>query len=102
MARSLVITGTCVGMRRMVPPRRVGRFAVERRTTGFATVEGALRHPTWQMGARCDRQRGAHNKGKSTEAPFVQPSYDRIEVVVHPQSVVHSFVKFIDSSVVAQ
>lgn len=70
-----------------------------------ATVEDALRHPTWQMGRKVtiDSATLANKALEVIEAHFLfELPYDRIEVVVHPQSVVHSFVEFIDGSVVAQ
>jgi 1-deoxy-D-xylulose-5-phosphate reductoisomerase len=70
-----------------------------------ATVKDALRHPTWQMGRKVtiDSATLANKALEVIEAHFLFGlSYDRIEVVVHPQSVVHSFVEFIDGSVVAQ
>jgi len=70
-----------------------------------ATVEDALRHPTWQMGRKVtiDSATLANKALEVIEAHFLFGlPYDRIEVVVHPQSVVHSFVEFIDGSVVAQ
>jgi 1-deoxy-D-xylulose-5-phosphate reductoisomerase len=70
-----------------------------------ATVEDALNHPTWKMGSKItvDSASLANKALEVIEAHhlFGVP-YDRIEVVVHPQSVVHSFVEFIDGSVVAQ
>ena len=70
-----------------------------------ATVEDALRHPTWRMGRKIsvDSATLANKALEIIEAHFLFGlPYDRIEVVVHPQSVVHSFVEFIDGSVVAQ
>ena len=70
-----------------------------------ATVDDALRHPTWQMGRKItiDSATLANKALEVIEAHFLFGlPYDRIEVVVHPQSVVHSFVEFIDGSVVAQ
>lgn len=70
-----------------------------------ATVEDALRHPTWQMGRKVtiDSATLANKALEVIEAHFLfDLPYERIEVVVHPQSVVHSFVEFIDGSVVAQ
>jgi 1-deoxy-D-xylulose-5-phosphate reductoisomerase len=70
-----------------------------------ATVEDALRHPTWQMGRKItiDSATLANKALEVIEAHFLFGlPYDRIDVVVHPQSVVHSFVEFIDGSVVAQ
>jgi 1-deoxy-D-xylulose-5-phosphate reductoisomerase len=70
-----------------------------------ATIEDALRHPTWQMGRKItiDSATLANKALEVIEAHFLfDLPYDRIEVVVHPQSIVHSFVEFIDGSVVAQ
>ena len=70
-----------------------------------ATVEDALRHPTWRMGRKItiDSATLANKALEVIEAHFLFGlPYDRIEVVVHPQSVVHSFVEFVDGSVLAQ
>ena len=70
-----------------------------------ATIEDALRHPTWRMGRKItiDSATLANKALEVIEAHFLFGlPYSRIEVVVHPQSVVHSFVEFIDGSVVAQ
>jgi 1-deoxy-D-xylulose-5-phosphate reductoisomerase len=70
-----------------------------------ATVTDALNHPTWTMGRKItiDSATLANKALEVIEAHhlFGIP-YDRIEVVVHPQSVVHSFVEFVDGSVLAQ
>jgi len=70
-----------------------------------ATLEDALRHPTWRMGRKItvDSATLANKALEVIEAHFLFGlPYDRIEVVVHPQSVVHSFVEFVDGSVLAQ
>jgi 1-deoxy-D-xylulose-5-phosphate reductoisomerase len=70
-----------------------------------ATIDDALRHPTWRMGRKItiDSATLANKALEVIEAHFLFGlPYNRIEVVVHPQSVVHSFVEFIDGSVVAQ
>lgn len=69
------------------------------------TVEEALAHPTWRMGAKVTVDSATlMNKGlEIIEARWlfgIPP--DRIEVVVHPQSIVHSLVEFVDGSVKAQ
>lgn len=69
------------------------------------TPEQALRHPTWTMGAKISIDSATMvNKGlEIIEAHFLfHIPYDRIDVVIHPQSVVHSAVSFIDGSVKAQ
>ena len=70
-----------------------------------ATVADALQHPTWRMGRKItvDSASLANKALEVIEAHFLFGlPYDRIEVVVHPQSVVHSFVEFVDGSVLAQ
>lgn len=70
-----------------------------------ATVADALQHPTWRMGRKItvDSATLANKALEVIEAHFLfGVPYDRIEVVVHPQSVVHSFVEFVDGSVLAQ
>ncbi|MSR36053.1 MAG: 1-deoxy-D-xylulose-5-phosphate reductoisomerase [Gemmatimonadetes bacterium] len=65
----------------------------------------ALRHPTWEMGAKItiDSATLANKALEVIEAHFLYGlPYSAIEVVVHPQSVVHSFVEFVDGSVLAQ
>src|SRR5262249_20269511 len=69
------------------------------------TVEEALRHPTWRMGNKItvDSATLANKALELIEAHhlFGLP-YDALEVVVHPQSIVHAFVEFCDGSVIAQ
>ena len=69
------------------------------------TVEDALAHPTWSMGPKITVDSSTlMNKGLEViEAHelFGVP-YDRIDVVVHPQSIVHSMVEFADGAVLAQ
>ena len=65
----------------------------------------ALRHPTWDMGAKItiDSATLANKALEVIEAHFLYGlEYDRIDAVVHPQSVIHSFVEFVDGSVLAQ
>jgi 1-deoxy-D-xylulose-5-phosphate reductoisomerase len=68
------------------------------------TVEQALRHPRWSMGPKITIDSATlMNKGlEAIEAHHLfGVSYDRIAVVVHPQSCVHSMVEFSDGSVKA-
>lgn len=70
-----------------------------------ATPKQALFHPTWRMGKKISIDSATlMNKGLEViEAHFlfdVPP--DRIEVIVHPQSIVHSLVSYIDGSMIAQ
>jgi 1-deoxy-D-xylulose-5-phosphate reductoisomerase len=70
-----------------------------------ASVEEALRHPNWEMGPKITIDSASlMNKGLEViEARwlFDMPP-ERIDVVVHPESIVHSAVEFVDSSVIAQ
>jgi 1-deoxy-D-xylulose-5-phosphate reductoisomerase len=69
------------------------------------TVEDALNHPTWKMGAKITVDSATlMNKGLEViEARwlFDVPS-DQVQVVVHPQSIIHSMVEYVDGSVIAQ
>jgi 1-deoxy-D-xylulose-5-phosphate reductoisomerase len=72
---------------------------------GAVTPEQALRHPTWTMGAKITIDSATlANKGLEViEAHWLYDvGYDAVEVVIHPQSVVHSAVRFVDGSVKAQ
>src|SRR4029079_19317852 len=69
------------------------------------TVESALAHPTWSMGPKITIDSSTlMNKGLEViEAHELYGTpYDRIDVVVHPQSVIHSMVEFTDGSTIAQ
>lgn len=92
--RRLVLTASG-GPLREWPAERIAR----------ATVDEALNHPTWRMGRKItvDSATLANKALEVIEAHhlFGLP-YDRIDVVVHPQSIVHSFVEFVDGSVLAQ
>ncbi len=68
-------------------------------------ASAALRHPTWDMGAKItvDSATLANKALEVIEAHFLYGlGYDSIDAVVHPQSVIHSFVEFVDGSVLAQ
>ncbi len=69
------------------------------------TLQDALEHPTWRMGPKntIDSSTLANKGLEVIEAHylFAMP-YDQIEVVVHPQSVVHSMVEYCDGTVLAQ
>ena len=69
------------------------------------TIEDALRHPTWTMGPKITVD-SATMMNKALEIIEARWLFDlrpeQIDVVVHPQSIVHSLVEFVDGSVVAQ
>jgi 1-deoxy-D-xylulose-5-phosphate reductoisomerase len=79
-----------------------GRTAAQLASVG---VDQALEHPTWKMGPKITIDSSTlMNKGLEViEAhELFGTAYEQIEVVVHPQSVVHSMVEFTDGSTVAQ
>jgi 1-deoxy-D-xylulose-5-phosphate reductoisomerase len=93
-------------VRRLVLTASGGPFrSWSRERLDGATLDDALNHPTWRMGRKIsvDSATLANKALEVIEAHFLfGVPYDRIDVVVHPQSVVHSFVEFVDGSVVAQ
>jgi 1-deoxy-D-xylulose-5-phosphate reductoisomerase len=77
----------------------------DRESLEAVTVADALAHPTWSMGPKITIDSSTlMNKGLEViEAhELFGVDYDRIDVVVHPQSVVHSMVEFTDAAVIAQ
>ena len=69
------------------------------------TVERALKHPTWEMGKKITIDSATlFNKGlEMIEARWLfDVEMDRVDVIVHPQSIVHSMVEFVDGSILAQ
>ncbi|MFT4636962.1 MAG: 1-deoxy-D-xylulose-5-phosphate reductoisomerase [Verrucomicrobiales bacterium] len=72
---------------------------------GDVTLEQALKHPTWEMGAKITIDSATlFNKGlEMIEARWLfQLPMTQVDVIVHPQSIVHSMVEFIDGSILAQ
>lgn len=69
------------------------------------SVEQALKHPNWSMGAKITIDSATMaNKGLEViEAHWLfKLDYSQIEVIIHPESIIHSMVEFIDHSVMAQ
>jgi 1-deoxy-D-xylulose-5-phosphate reductoisomerase len=82
-----------------------GPFLDEPSDLSDVTPQQALRHPTWSMGAKITIDSATlANKGLEViEAHWLYDvGYDAIEVVIHPQSLVHSAVRFVDGSLKAQ
>lgn len=74
-------------------------------TFGDITVEAALAHPTWKMGNKISIDSATMmNKGLEViEAHHLfDMSVDRVDIVIHPQSIVHSMVEYVDGSIIAQ
>ena len=75
------------------------------RSAAAVTTEEALSHPTWKMGPKItiDSATLVNKAYEAIEARWLYGlAYSRIEAVIHPQSVVHSFVEFTDGSFKAQ
>src|SRR5205085_12429157 len=69
------------------------------------TIEAALAHPTWRMGNKISIDSATMmNKGLEViEAHHLfSMSADEIDIVIHPQSIVHSMVEYVDGSIIAQ
>lgn len=69
------------------------------------TVKDALKHPNWSMGPKITIDSATMvNKGLEVmEAGWLfDVNYDQIQVVVHPQSIIHSMVEYVDGAVIAQ
>lgn len=92
--RRLILTASGGPFRRWTPEQ-----------IAAATPAQALKHPTWDMGRKISVDSATlFNKGlEMIEARFLfDVPMAKIEVIVHPQSVVHSMVEFVDGSVLAQ
>jgi 1-deoxy-D-xylulose-5-phosphate reductoisomerase len=92
--RRLIITASGGPFREWAPERIAQACAAD-----------ALRHPTWDMGAKItiDSASLANKALEVIEAHFLfGVPYERIEAVVHPQSIIHSMVEMVDGSVLAQ
>jgi 1-deoxy-D-xylulose-5-phosphate reductoisomerase len=98
--------GTKDEVRRLVLTASGGPFRGRRRADlTEVTPAQALAHPTWTMGPLVTTNSATLvNKGLEVieAALLFDVSYDQIEVVVHPQSMVHSMVEFADGSTIAQ
>ena len=93
-------------VRRLVLTASGGPFRTKDRTEmEKATVAEAMRHPTWEMGAKITIDSATlMNKGLEViEAHWLFGfSADEIDIVVHPESVLHSMIELVDGSVIAQ
>jgi len=98
--------GGADAVRRLLLTASGGPFrTASRESLGGVTPEQALNHPTWKMGPKITIDSATlFNKGlEMIEARWLfGVEMDRVEVVVHPQSIVHSMVEFVDGSVLAQ
>ena len=94
------------GLRRIILTASGGSFRdlpVEKLSS--VTVKDALKHPNWSMGQKITIDSATlMNKGLEViEAHYLfDVDYDRIDIVIHPQSIIHSLIEVQDTSVVAQ
>ena len=99
-------SGTPQEVRRLVVTASGGPFRGRSRDQmASVTPAEALAHPTWDMGRMVTTNSATLvNKGLEViEAHLLfDVDYERIDVVVHPQSIVHSMVEFVDGSTIAQ
>src|SRR6058998_2246195 len=100
------LDGRASEVRRIILTASGGPFRETRASElGSVTVEQALKHPTWNMGPKITVDSATlFNKGlEMIEAHWLfNVGMDRVEVVIHPQSIVHSMVEFADGSTLAQ
>jgi 1-deoxy-D-xylulose-5-phosphate reductoisomerase len=98
--------GTRSEVRRLILTASGGPFrGYSREDLALVTVADALKHPTWNMGAKITIDSSTlMNKGLEViEAhELFGIDYDRVDVVVHPQSVIHGMVEFSDGATIAQ
>jgi len=99
-------SGTPKEVRRIFLTASGGPFREKPRSEfGTITVEQAMKHPTWNMGGKITIY-SATMFNKALEIVEARWLFDlkanQIEVIVHPQSIIHSMVEFVDGSVIAQ
>ncbi len=100
------LQGEISGISRVILTASGGPFyKLTKKQLAKVTVEDALKHPTWEMGRKITIDSATlMNKGLEVIEVhwlFSLP-FDKIDIVLHPQSIVHSLVEFIDGSVKAQ
>jgi 1-deoxy-D-xylulose-5-phosphate reductoisomerase len=101
-----VIGESAKGVERIVLTGSGGPFrGWDRERLRHATVEQSLTHPTWKMGPKITVD-SATLMNKALEVIEARWLFDlppdRVDIVIHPESMIHSFVEFVDGSVVAQ
>ncbi len=101
-----LLSGQRAEVRRILLTGSGGPFrGATRKDLAEATLEQALTHPTWNMGPKITVD-SATMMNKALEVIEARWLFDmpveRIEVLIHPESIVHSLVEFVDGSVVAQ
>lgn len=80
-------------------------FGLERKALKNVRIDQVLKHPTWSMGAKISvNSANMMNKGMEIiEARYLfDVPVSKIDVLIHPQSIVHSMVEFVDGNILAQ
>lgn len=99
------LAGDAKEVRRIILTASGGPFRTRESNFESITREEALNHPTWDMGAKISID-SATLMNKALEVIEARWLFDipvdRIEVWIHPQSVIHSMVEFVDGSIIAQ
>ena len=93
-----------VGVKKIILTASGGPFR-ERQELQNVTLEDALKHPNWTMGAKITIDSATlMNKGLEViEARWLfDLDLEQIEVIVHPQSIIHSMVEYVDGQIIAQ
>jgi len=99
------LEGNRSGVRRLILTASGGPFYRSTKPLDDVTVEEALNHPTWKMGKKITIDSATlMNKGIETiEAAILYDlPIDKVDIVIHPQSIVHSMVDFVDGAMIAQ
>lgn len=92
-------------VRRLILTASGGPFYRSKKSLDRVSVKEALAHPTWKMGRKITIDSATlMNKGIETleAAILFEIPLERVEVVIHPQSIVHSLVDFVDGAMIAQ
>jgi len=92
-------------VRKLILTASGGPFYRYKKPLSEVAVEQALAHPTWRMGRKITIDSATlMNKGLETleAAILFELPIDRCEIVIHPQSIVHSLVEFVDGAMLAQ
>ena len=99
------LQGNSSGVKPLILTASGGPFYRSTKNLAQVTMQEALAHPTWKMGRKITIDSATlMNKGLETieAAILFDIPIDRVNVVIHPQSIVHSLVDFVDGAMLAQ
>jgi 1-deoxy-D-xylulose-5-phosphate reductoisomerase len=99
------LQGNKSGVKQLILTASGGPFYRSQKELSQVTVAEALNHPTWKMGRKITIDSATlMNKGLETieAAVLFNVPIDQVNVVIHPQSIVHSLVDFVDGAMLAQ